>query len=115
VGHLAEYVYRLPGPLPSGAYSAFINLGTMDPSTSMQFETALVLRTDGGADRVLFSTTVDLALLDGGPGIYSQPYVGFDAGLGAIPAHCGDLLVLQVTQLSDAGMVFEAFPDLTVP
>ena len=63
---------------------------------------------------VAYAWHYDYRALDpAAPGLPAfDPYLGFDAGLPAVPAHCGDQLVWQVTMLGDAGIVFEAFATL---
>ena len=67
-------------------------------------------RPDAGPDHVLYTTNVTEGMSDGG-----YPIIAFSTSLAAVPASCGDLLVLQLTLLSDGGEVFEAFPTMSVP
>jgi hypothetical protein len=72
----------------------------------------LVWRSDAG-DQALYSTTVPTTFSDAG-----EAEIVFGTTLAAVPAQCGDVLVLQVTPLdnADAGFVVSvAFPALAIP
>lgn len=69
-------------------------------------------RTDGGPDQTLYATT--LGISDAGSDA-GEPTIQFGQALAAIPAHCGDLLVLQVTLLADGGFIGLAFPTMSIP
>jgi hypothetical protein len=99
----------VPGPFPAGEYGVSIAIDG-EALAEQPFATALVWRSDAGGDRILMSGTVELESTDAG---YSAVFL--DAGLAAVPASCGDQLVLQVTELDDAGSVTIAFPRLSVP
>jgi hypothetical protein len=102
----------LPGPLPAGSYAVSIEYYAENPA-QLTFATALVWRSDAGSDDRLYATTVPTTFSDAGTAL-----IVFGTSLPAVPAHCGDLLVLQVTPLAnpDAGyLVSVAFPTMTIP
>jgi hypothetical protein len=83
----------LPGPIPAGTYAG----DTYFAGTSI----TLVWQPDGGAGVTLLSTAASASHL-------------FDAGLPAVPAHCGDLLVVQLSVL-DGGPDLEPSLTLAIP
>jgi hypothetical protein len=68
---------------------------------------------DGGPDQTLWSGSTESSLVDAG--MYQAAFLSFDAGAVAVPARCGDLLVLQITSSPDAGEIIEAFANLSIP
>jgi hypothetical protein len=81
----------------------------------MDFDVSLIWRTDAGPDDGLYQAVV--------PETFDDPDAGyalfsFTTALAAVPAQCGDLIVLTVAPLpglDDAGFVYEAYPTMVIP
>jgi hypothetical protein len=76
----------------------------------LSFQSALVWRSKPGVDKTLYAW-------DGGssPDDAGSQHIVYSAQLPAFDAHCGEALVLQVTQTDDAGTVVAAVPHMTIP
>jgi hypothetical protein len=100
----------LPGPLPAGAY--YVNVAGYQPSGDAKLQASLIWRHAGSPDETIGSVDSTVA-------------AGSDAGLpgdihamvtaAAVPAQCGDYLVLSVKMIAGSSAYDEIDTSLTIP
>lgn len=82
----------------------------------VSYTVGLLWRTDAGPDTPLYSATLPGTAYDADAG---YALFSFSTTLAAVPAHCGDVLVLTALELPvpDGGDVeiFEAYPTMVIP
>ena len=75
-----------------------------------RFRADLIFRAvDGGSDQILDTEMADFS---GGGG---SPIFSAQTTLAAVNANCGDSLVLDLTMLTDGGLIIETLSTLDVP
>ncbi len=82
----------------------------------VDYDVGLIWRTDAGPDTTLYGAMLPGTAYDADAG---YALFSFTTTLGAVPAHCGDILVLAVNELPgpDGGdaELFEAYPTMVIP
>jgi hypothetical protein len=110
VGHSQEIYYKLKGPLPAGPYH--VTAGGYQPANDAKVHVDLIWRPAGlGGDQTI--TSADSVAPGSDAGLAGSIDAMVDGA--AVPAKCGDWLVMSVKMVSGSNDFIEFGVSLKIP
>ena len=110
VGDSLEFPYELPGPLPAGRY--LISVIGDEPTADATVHFDLLWRASGAADQPIGQADARADDHDAG---LTGGSVGAKIEAAAVPAHCGDSLVLRAQVVSGGSAYLDFLVQMTTP